>query len=355
LVHEKEESTMEINRVGVDLAKNIFQLHGADCRGKTVWKRQLSRGKWLELLCDTVKPGTEIGMEACAGAHHWARLLTHRGYAVKIIAPQFVKPFVKSNKNDANDARAICEAMDRPDMHPVSIKTVEQQDIQAAHRVREEIKSHRIAKANQIRGLVTEYGLVAPQQLSSLRSAIPGWLEDADNGLTLLFRQLLHGLWQDLWALDQRMAELDKQIAVIAQENPTAKRLQQLRGVGPLIATALVATVGDGKQYRNGRDMAAALGLTPRQHSSGGKDRLLGITKRGDAYLRCLLVHGARSAVRTAKDKEDRLSRWIINLQSRRQANVVAIAMANKMARMAWAMMTKGVDYDPDFNPVSAS
>ncbi len=346
---------MEINRVGVDLAKNVFQLHGANRRGKAVWRRQLSRGKWLQVLSDNVEPGTEIGMEACAGAHHWARLLAHRGYPVKIIPPQFVKPFVKSNKNDANDAQAICEAMGRPNMYPVRVKTVEQQDIQAIHRVREEIKSHRIAKANQIRGLVAEYGLVAPQQLPALRRAIPDWLEEADNGLTLLFRQLLQGLWGDLYALDQRMDELDKQITVIAQENPTAKRLQQLRGVGPLIATALVATVGDAKQYRKGRDMAAAIGLTPRQHSTGGKERLLGISKRGDAYLRCLLVHGARSAVRTAKDKDDRLSRWIINLQSRRHANVVAIAMANKMARMAWAMMTKGTDYDPGFSPVSVS
>ena len=346
---------MKINRVGVDLAKNVFQLHGADHRGKAVWKRRLSRGKWLAVLCDMVEPGTEIGMEACAGAHYWARQLLERGYEVKIIPPQFVKPFIKSNKNDANDAQAICEAMGRPNMHPVKVKTVAQQDLQAMHRIREEIKSHRIAKANQIRGLVTEYGLVAPQQLPALRRAIPEWLEDADNGLTFLFRQLLQGLWRDLYALDQRMAELDKQIAKIAQEDPTARRLQQLRGVGPLIATALMSTVGDARQYRKGRDMAAALGLTPRQHSSGGKDRLLGISKRGDAYLRCLLVHGARSAVRTAKDKEDRLSRWVTNLQSRRHANVVAIAMANKMARMAWAMMTKGVDYDPDFNPVSAS
>ena len=170
---------MKINRVGVDLAKNVFQLHGADRRGKTVWKRRLSRAKWLKVLCDTVAPGTEIGMEACAGAHHWARLLTERGYVVKIIPPQFVKPFIKSNKNDANDAQAICEAMHRPNMHPVRMKTVDQQDLQAMHRIRDEIKSHRIAKANQIRGLVTEYGLVAPQQLHALRRAIPDWLEEA--------------------------------------------------------------------------------------------------------------------------------------------------------------------------------
>lgn len=346
---------MEINRVGIDLAKNVFQLHGADRRGKAVWKRRLSRGKWLAVLCDDIEPGTEIGMEACAGAHHWARQLMRLGYPVKIIPPQFVKPFIKSNKNDANDAQAICEAMGRPNMHPVKVKTVDQQDLQAMHRIRDGIKSHRIAKANQIRGLVTEYGLVAPQQLAALRNAIPDCLEDAENGLSFLFRQLLQGLWADLRMLDSRMAELDQQIAVIAQEDPTAKRLQQLRGVGPLIATALVATVGDGRQYRNGRDMAAALGVTPRQHSSGGKDRLLGISKRGDAYLRCLLVHGARSAMRTAKDKEDRLSRWIINLQARRHANVVAVALANKVARMAWAMMTKDVDYDPELAAASVS
>jgi transposase len=245
--------------------------------------------------------------------------------------------------------------MVRPNMHSVKVKTVAQQDIQALHRVREEIKSHRTAKANQIRGLVAEYGLVAPKELTSLRRAIPEWLEDATNGLTICFRQLLNGLWEDLCTLDQRMAVLDKQIVVIAQRDPIANRLQQLRGVGPLIATALVATVGNGQQYRKGRDMAAAIGLTPRQHSSGGKDRLFGISKRGDAYLRCLLVHGARAAMRTAKDKDDSLSRWITNLQARRHTNVAAVAMANKMARMAWAMMTKGVDYDPDFSSVSVN
>ena len=346
---------MEINRVGVDLAKNIFQLHGVDRQGKTVWKRRLSRDKWLTVLYETVKPGTVIGIEACTGAHHWARILFNKGYEVKIIPPQFVKPFVKSNKNDTNDAAAICEAMVRHNMHSVKVKTVAQQDIQALHRVREEIKSHRTAKANQIRGLVAEYGLVAPKELTSLRRAIPHWLEDATNGLSLCFRQLLNGLWEDLCSLDQRMAVLDKQIVMIAQLDPIANRLQQLRGVGPLIATALVATVGNGQQYHKGRDMAAAIGLTPRQHSSGGKDRLLGISKRGDAYLRCLLVHGARSAMRTAKDKDDSLSRWITNLQARRHANVAAVAMANKMARMAWAMMTKGVDYDPDFSSVSVN
>ena len=346
---------MDISRVGVDLAKSVFQLHGVNKAGKRVWKRQLPRNKWLSVISETIEPGTEIGMEACAGSHHWSRELIARGYKVKMIPPQFVTPFVKGNKNDANDAEAITEAMARPNMHPVKVKSVEQQDMQAVHRIREEIKNHRVAKGNQIRGLVAEYGIVAPVQLTSLRQAIPVWLEDTSNGLTSLFKQLLQGLWVDLTTLDKRMKILDKQIMVIATQNPTAKRLQQLRGIGPLIATAMVATLGDGKQYRKGRDMAAALGLTPKQHSSGGKDKLLGISKRGDSYLRCLMIHGARSAVQTAKNKDDRLSRWIVSLQIRRHNNVVVVAMANKMARMAWVMMTKDVDYDPNFCSASVN
>lgn len=209
--------------------------------------------------------------------------------------------------------------------------------------------AHRTAKGNQIRGLVTEYGLVAPLQSAALRRAIPCWLEDAENGLTSRFRALLHGLWEDLIRLDERVTTLDADIALIAREDPMAKRLQQLRGVGPLIATALVASVGTGEQYGKGRQMAAALGLTPRQHSSGGKDRLLGISKRGDAYLRSLLIHGARSTLWHAKHKQDRLSRWMNDLSARRHPNVAAVALANKTVRMAWAMMQNESDYDPDF------
>ena len=340
---------MKISRVGIDLAKNVFQLQGVDHKGKAVWKRRLRRDKWLNVLCNSVDPGCEIGMEACAGAHHWARLLMAKGYCVKIIPPQFVTPYVKSNKNDANDADAICEAMSRPNMRYVKAKTVEQQDIQAAHRIRNELKVHRTAKGNQIRGLVTEYGLVSPQQLSALRAAIPRWLEDAENGLTSGFRSLLQGLWEDLLTLDKRMKALDAEIESMAKSHPVAQCLQQLRGVGPLVATALVATVGDANQFDKGRQMAASLGLTPRQHSSGGKDRLLGISKRGDAYLRCLLIHGARSVIAHAKHRDDRLSRWVTGLAKRRHPNVAAVALANKTARMAWAMIRKDEDYDPKF------
>jgi transposase len=338
----------KLSRVGVDLAKNVFQLHGVDRHGENAWRRRSTRDKWLKVLLDKVEPGCVIGMEACTGAHHWARYLQARGFTVKLIAPQFVKPYVKSNKNDANDAEAICEAMSRPNMRYVAVKTIKQQDIQAAHRIRSELIGQRTAKANQIRGLVAEYGLVAPQQMARLRAAMPAWLEDAENGLTNRFRWLLSGLWNDLQTLDQRIAALDYEIERIAQIDPVAKRLQQLRGVGPLIATALVAAVGNAEQFANGRQMAASLGLTPKQHSSGAKERLLGISKRGDAYLRSILIHGARSVIRTAKHKDDRLSQWVTNLAARRHPNVAAAALANKTARIAWAMLRHGTDYQPD-------
>jgi transposase len=338
----------KLSRVGIDLAKNVFQLHGVDRHGKVVWRRRLTRNNWLKVLLEKIEPGCTIGMEACTGAHHWARELQAKGFTVKLIAPQFVKPYVKSNKNDANDAEAVCEAMSRPNMRFVAVKTVEQQDIQAAHRIRSELLGQRTSKANQIRGLLAEYGLVAPQHLARLRAAVPDWLEDAENGLTSRFRGLLNGLWDDLKRLDQRIAELDREITSMAQNDPVAKRLQQLRGVGPLIATALVAAVGHAEQFANGRQMAASLGLTPKQHSSGGKDRLLGISKRGDAYLRSILIHGARSVIRTAKHKDDRLSQWVTSLAVRRHANVAAAALANKTVRIAWAMLRHGTDYQPD-------
>ena len=339
---------MKLIRVGVDLAKNVFQVHGVDRQEKALWRRRLTRENWVKVLRETVEPDCEIGMESCGGAHHWARKLQEKGFKVKLIAPQFVKPYVKSHKNDANDAEAICEAMGRPSMRFVTVKTVEQQDLQALHRVRAELTKQRTAKANQIRGLVAEYGLIAPKELSHLRAALPLWLEDVENGLSDRFRRLLNGLWGDLLALDARVGELDREIALIAQSDPVAKRLQQLRGVGPIIATALVAAVGNGEQFANGRQMSAAFGLTPRQHSSGGKERVLGISKRGNAYLRTVLIHGARSVIRTAKGKDDRLSQWVTRLAARRHPNVAAAALANKTARMAWAMLRNGTDYQAD-------
>jgi transposase len=267
---------------------------------------------------------------------------------VKLIPPQFVRPYVKSQKNDATDAEAICEAMSRPGMRFVAIKTLEQHDIQTLHRVRSSLIRQRTAQANQIRGLTSEYGLVAPQQLAPLRRTIPEWLEDGDNGLTHPFRHLLSGLWEELLRLDERIEALDREIKLLADSHPAAKRLQQLQGVGPLIATALVAHFGDGSHFSRGREAAASLGLTPRHHGTGGKNRLLGITKRGNPYLRSILIHGARAVVSIAHRKEDRLSRWANELKERRHANVAAVALANKTARVAWAMLRNETNYEPE-------
>jgi len=310
----------------------------------------LRRSQLLAVLSEKLERSCEIGMEACGGAHHWARELRERGFEVKLIAPQFVKPYVKSQKNDARDAEAICEAMSRPDMRFVSIKETEQQDIQALHRVRSSLITQRTAQANQIRGLVSEYGLVAPKQRAALRRAVPQWLEEAGNGLTDAFRAVLNELWEALLRVEERIRDLDREIARIAERHPVAKRLQQLRGVGPLVATALVARFGDGSQFTRGRQAAASVGLTPRHHGTGGKNRIYGITKRGDSYLRSILVHGARAAVSTAHRREDRLSCWVSELKGRTHTNVAAVALANKTVRIAWAMLRHGTDYQPQLS-----
>ncbi|WP_027951098.1 IS110 family transposase [Haliea salexigens] len=338
---------MNITRVGVDIAKSVFHVHGVDRHDHTQWQAKLKRDRWLDALCDRVAPGAEIGMEACASAHYWGRELQKRGYIVKLIAAQFVKPYVKSNKNDRVDAEAICEAMSRPGMRFVAVKTVEQQDIQAAHRIREELVGQRTAKANQIRGLVGEYGIIAPVGINKLRQALPQWLEDAENGLTDDFRALLFDLAEDLRQLDRRIANLDDRITQTVKTEPVARRLLELRGVGPLTASALAGALGDGRAFGKGRDFAASLGLTPRQHSTGGKDRLLGISKRGDSYLRKLLVHGARAVIRHAKDRDDGLSQWLNQLVARKHANVATVALANKTARIAWAIVHNESSYEP--------
>jgi len=343
---------MNIKRVGIDLAKSVFQVHGVDSQEKVVLRKQLRRAQLLDYFKKL--PPCLIGMEACGGAHYWARELQKLGHTVKLMAPQFVKPYVKSNKNDANDAEAICEAVARPTMRFVAIKTIAQQDIQAIHRIRSELVQQRTAKVNQIRGLLTEYGIVVGRRVDVLRNALPQLLEDAENGLTADFRVLLDGLRQDLITLDERVDDLDKKIKTLATSNPAAKRLQQIPGIGPIIATALICAIGDGKQFQRGRDMAAWLGLTPRQHSSGGKERLLGISKRGDAYLRTLLIHGARSALKVAGKKDDPRSRWLQNLCSRRNKNIAAVALANKNARIAWALLSKETDYLPEGEPAFA-
>lgn len=338
---------MKVTRVGIDLAKEVFQIHGVDGQGKTVLRRKLRRREMIKFFGEL--SANLIGLEACASAHHWARKLSELGHTVKLIAPQFVKPYVKGNKNDANDAEAICEAVGRPNMRFVPIKTVEQQNIQALHRIRSELVRQRTAKVNQIRGLLGEYGLVARQGVAVLRQALPEILEDAENGLMSDFRALLSGLREDLVYLDERVMTLDQTINQLAHSHAEARRLLKLRGVGPITATALVASLGDGHLFQRGRDASAWVGLVPGQHSSGGKDRLLGISKRGDTYLRTLLIHGARSALNAAKNKDDSLSRWVQNLCQRRNKNIAAVALANKTMRMAWAMLKSGAEYQADF------
>ena len=340
---------MNIKRIGIDLAKQVFQVHGVDAQEKAVLRKQLRRAQMLDYFQKL--PPCLIGMEACSSAHYWGRELQKLGHTVKLMAPQFVKPYVKSNKNDANDAEAICEAVARPTMRFVAIKTIAQQDIQAIHRIRSELIHQRTAKVNQIRGLLGEYGLVVGRRVDVLRTALPLLLEDAENGLTIDFRVLLEGLQQDLIKLDERVDELDKKIKLLANSNTEAKRLLQIPGIGPMTATALVCAIGDGKQFKRGRDLAAWLGLTPRQHSSGGKDRLLGISKRGDAYLRTLLIHGARSVLRVSGEKDDPRSRWLQSLCSRRNKNIASVALANKNARIVWALLTKKTDFLPEGRP----
>jgi transposase len=340
---------MNIKRIGIDLAKQVFQVHGVDGQEKPVLRKQLRRTQMLGFFQKL--PPCLIGMEACGSAHYWARELQKLGHTVKLMAPQFVKPYVKSNKNDANDAEAICEAVARPTMRFVAVKTLAQQDIQAVHRIRSELIQQRTAKVNQIRGLLAEYGIVVGRRVEVLRNALPELLEDAENSLTADFRVLLDGLKQDLITLDERVDELDKTIKALASSNADAKRLQQIPGIGPITATALVCAIGDGKQFKRGRDMAAWLGLTPRQHSSGGKDRLLGISKRGDAYVRTLLIHGARAVLKVAGNKDDPRSRWLQNICSRRNKNIAAVALANKNARIVWALLTQKTDFLPEGKP----
>lgn len=334
---------MELKRVGLDLAKNVFQVHGVDRNEVVVCRRQLRRGEVLKFFAG--RPPCLIGMEACAGAHYWARELTKLGHTVRLMAPQLVKPYVKSQKNDANDAEGICEAVGRPNMRFVAVKTVAQQEVQAAHRVRSELIRRRTAKANQIRGLLAEFGLVVGKRIEVLRRALPELLEDGANGLGGGMRRLLDGLRRDLVQLDERVAEVEAVIVAQARTNEACVRLQTIPGIGPLTASALVSAVGDGRQFKNGRQLAAWAGLVPGQDSSGGKPRLLGISKHGDTYLRTLLIHGGRAVERTCATKTDARSRWLRELGSRRHKNIAAVAQANRNARIAWALLTRGESY----------
>lgn len=332
-----------ITTVGLDLAKNVFQLHGVDERGKTVLRKTLKRAEVASFFARLAP--CVIGMEACGGAHFWARKLSELGHTVKLMAPQFVKPYVKSNKNDARDAEAICEAVARPNMRFVPIKNVEQQALLAVHRARQGFVSARTAQSNQIRGLLSEFGIVMSKGIASLDRRMPEILADAENGLPGSSRELFAHLYAHFKELSRQVEELERQIKAWHRENTASQRLEAIPGIGPLSASALAASIGDARTFKNGRQFAAWLGLVPRQHSSGGKERLLGISKRGDTYLRTLLIHGARSVLLRLNRHADQAEGWLARLVARRNPNIAAVALANKNARIIWALLAHDREY----------
>jgi transposase len=336
---------MNVKTIGIDLAKNVFQVHGVDEKGHQILKKRLSRKQFLPFFANL--PHCTIGIEACGSSNYWARQLQRLDHDVYQMSPQYVKPYVKSNKNDYNDAEAICEAVTRPNMRFVSIKTIEQQDIQAIHRIRERLVRERTALINQTRGLLREYGVFLPLGRYAFRARITDVLEDAENELSALARELIADQVAQLYELEQRISQYDMRVNQAFQGSPLCQRLAEVDGVGPMVATAMVAAVGDAQSFRNGRQLAAWLGLVPRQHSTGGKTRLLGISKRGNKYLRTLLIHGARAVLRYSQSKTDPRSRWLQKLSERRGFNRACVALANKNARILWALMARDTAYQP--------
>ena len=335
-------------RVGVDLAKRVIQVHAVDGAGRLLTSRALARDKFIE-WCVRLPAGCVVAMEASSSAHHWGRKLIELGLDARIISAQLVSPYRSqgaSGKNDANDAAAICEAASRPTMRFIPVKSIEQQSMLCVHRLREGIKEDRTACINRIRGLLAEFGLVFPQGSRELQGVLSAVLEDAANELGTLARLTLQRAQSQWHELDAHLAWCDERIDSHAKDNAAVKAAATLLGIGPVTASAVVATVGDFKQFKNGAQFGAWIGLTPRQHSSGGKNNLGGITKRGDTYLRTLLIQGAKSAVMTAHRRQDKISTWTVSLRERSGWQKAVVALANKNARILWAVMTKGEAFD---------
>jgi transposase len=337
---------MKLTTIGIDLAKNVFQVHGADEKGKTVMKKQFRRAQVLPFFANLTP--CRIGMEACGSAHYWARKLEALGHTVHLIAPQYVKPFVKRNKNDAADAEAICEAVTRPNMPAVPIKNAEQQAILSVHRARQGFVKARTAQANQIRGLLAEYGIAIPQGISHIAKRVPEIIEDGENDLPGSFRLLIQRLVDHLKELDRQVGELETEIQRWHRDNAASQKLAKIPGIGPMTASAMVASIGNAKNFKDDRQLAAWLGIVPRQHSTGGKPTLLGISKRGDTYLRTLLIHGARAVIRVAERKAD-ADPWLKSLLARRNKNVAAVALANQSARTIWALLAHDREYEAHY------
>ena len=340
---------MDITTVGLDIAKNSFHVHAVDSNGRCVSSKTLRR-KQVVLFFAKLKPCL-IGMEACAGAHYWARTLQALGHEVKLIPPQYVKPYVKTNKTDAADAEAICEAVERPNMRFVPIKQVDQQVVLSLHRARAGFVKSRTALANQIRGLLGEYGVVLQPGIKQVRAGVPVLL-DTDE-LPELFKRLLSQLYAHLCELDAQVEQIEAELKAWFKHSEDARRIEKIPGIGWLTATALVASIGDARSFKSGRQLAAWLGLVPRQHSTGGKPKLLGISKRGDAYLRTLIIHGARAAIRIVDRDRSPTGQWVRDLEQRRPKNVAVVARANKHARIVWALLAHQRDYDPHYQSVA--
>lgn len=336
---------MQIHSVGIDLGKTTFHLVALGAAGKVVVKKKFTQ---RQLLAFTANLQTSlIGLEACAGAHFPGRALQKQGHDVRLIPAQFVKPFVKSNKNDFVDAEAIAEAVERKNMRFVPIKTDDQLDLQAIHRVRDRLISRRTAVINQLRVFLLERGLVFAQTPAKLKAAMAQVLEDADANLTPQIRNLIDILWSEWKTVEQQIKELTEQLERISDADAGCTRIRQIPGIGPIVATAIVAAIGNGAAFRKGRDFAAWLGVAPRQYSTGGKAKLLSISKRGNIYLRKVLIHGARVAVLRIKRDRAAMGAWSDRLDARAPKNVVVVAMANKLARIAWAVLSSGQDYRP--------
>lgn len=336
---------MQIVRIGLDLAKFVFEVHGVDAQDEAVLRKTIRRDTVAQFFAEL--PPCVVGMEACCGAHYWAKVLTDLGHEVRLISPQFVKPYVKSNKNDRNDAEAICEAIGRPSMRFVPPKSAEQLEIQAVHRIRQRMVANRTRLVNQVRGLMAEHGVVVARDITRLRHALVQIVEDEEGGLSQLFRDILRDIRDELAELDGRIAGYNRRIRNLFRSNEMCHRIGKIEGIGPITATALVAAIGDRTCFKNGRQFAAWLGLVPKQKSSGGKARLFGISKRGDRYLRTLMIHGARAVLGKAGGKEDPRSQWICRVRERRHPNVVAVALANKNARIVWSVLSREQEYRP--------
>jgi transposase len=328
---------------GIDIGKTVFHLIGLSKEGQIVIKKRFTRKQLITHMANM--PACSIGMEACPGAHFLARVLRAQGHEVKLMPAEYVRPFVKSNKNDYVDAEAIAEAVQRPTMRFVPIKSEAQLDLQALHRVRDRWMGRRTAVINQIRGLLLEHGITVAVGPAHLKRQIPSILEDADNLLSSRMRALLVELRDEWEKLETQIEKIDREFAQAAKKEENCRRLLTIPGIGPLTATALTAAIGNGQAFHKSRDLAAWLGLVPRQHSTGGKSRLLGISKRGNPYLRRLFIHGGRAVVARVKREEHQFCSWLDQLEARSPRNVVVVAMANKLARIAWAVLTRGQVY----------